>query len=318
MEFYNIIDKGNYKVFLPEKCHFSIGTSPYYAHQNALAIDIYQDLFLENFEAVSPVSGKIIKTKELIAPPPKFRNGINKDYIILIENQADPEIVYKILHVCPKIKEGEKIDVGDILGTTIRNGYFAYWSTPHIHLEIRAKEDAIRARGGKNFSLSILRKNDQADLPRSPLNAIPLAIENVCAEYILARLPKELYLKLDRIYGIKGRINNLFCIIDGGIPMYKNGTLLSDQIGNFKANMQIYWETFNIGFLNEIRGDFGLYHFNPLNILINDQRIRGISLFLANFEPLLKIIPFKSSQFEFKRKSQVSLTIQNVDSLIKH
>ena len=46
--FYDIVKMVDLQVSIPETSHFSVGTSPYYAHQHGLAIDIYQNLFLEN------------------------------------------------------------------------------------------------------------------------------------------------------------------------------------------------------------------------------------------------------------------------------
>ena len=121
-KFYDIIKINGIGVSIPKTSHFSIGTSPYYAHQHGLAIDIYQNLTLENYKAVSPVSGKIFKIKTLIAPKPKFSDGIDKDYLLLISNLSNPDLLWKIMHIKPYQKEGETIEVGDILGETIRNG----------------------------------------------------------------------------------------------------------------------------------------------------------------------------------------------------
>lgn len=93
-EFYNIINKDNINVSIPQNSHFTVGTSPYYAHQHGLAIDIYHDLSLKNYDVLSPISGKVIKTKTLIAPKPKFFEGIKEDYLILISNSHNPEIVF--------------------------------------------------------------------------------------------------------------------------------------------------------------------------------------------------------------------------------
>ena len=63
--FYDIVRTEDLHISIPETSHFSIGTSPYYAHQHGLAIDIYHNLTLENYEVLSPVSGNIIKIKPL-------------------------------------------------------------------------------------------------------------------------------------------------------------------------------------------------------------------------------------------------------------
>ncbi|MFX1446070.1 MAG: hypothetical protein ACFFHV_21890 [Promethearchaeota archaeon] len=310
-EFYNIIDMENVKVSIPVSSHFTIGTSPYYAHQHGLAIDIYQNLDLENYEVLSPISGEVIKTKTLIAPKPKFNNGTNKDYLTLIRNSDNPEVVFKILHVNPRIQEGEKIEIGDFIGKTIRNGYFAYWSSPHLHLEIRPKNDAIRARGGKNFSLAI---KDRHKIGHNKeifhMEKIPVKIKAVYPEFILINFPENLYYCIGPIFGVKGNVNNFTCIVDGGIPIYKNGIVLFQNDYNPNFPKELFLNDNKIGTLWEFRGIFGFVRFDHVNFALNTKKIRGISLFLANFIPLIKIIPFNKNEFSFNLNSTQYLTIE--------
>ncbi|MFX0012459.1 MAG: hypothetical protein ACFE9R_19250, partial [Candidatus Hermodarchaeota archaeon] len=71
-----VVDQPNIKIHLSEHSHFSIGTSPYYAHQNAIAMDIYHQITIENYNVVSPISGKVLQIRELKAPKPRFKDGI--------------------------------------------------------------------------------------------------------------------------------------------------------------------------------------------------------------------------------------------------
>ncbi|MHA2185783.1 MAG: hypothetical protein ACXAAI_12365, partial [Promethearchaeota archaeon] len=148
LQFYDIVNMEDTRVSIPHSSHFTIGTSPYYAHQHGLAIDVYHSLPLENYEVFSPVSGVIEKVKILRAPKSRFVGGIDKDYLTLVRNPHNNRFVYKILHVKPTVQLGDRLEVGDSMGTTIRNGYFAYWSSPHLHIEVRASNNAIRASGG--------------------------------------------------------------------------------------------------------------------------------------------------------------------------
>lgn len=310
-EFYNIINRENVKVSIPDDSHFTIGTSPYYAHQHGLAIDIYQNLDLENYEVLSPISGEVIKTKTLIAPNPKFYDGINEDYLTLIRNFTNPKTVYKIMHVRPSVQEGEKVEIGDFLGKTIRNGYFAYWSSPHLHLEIRTIGDAIRARGGIDFKLTLKNNHKIADnKKKNHMEKIPVIIKAVYPEFILVNFPENLYYCIDPIFGVKGIINNLTCIMDGGIPIYKNGIVLFQNDYNPNTSSDLFLNDHIVGTLWGSRGNFGFIKFNQIRFALNNKEIRGISLFLANFVPLIKLIPFKKNEFSFNLKSTQYLTIE--------
>ena len=310
-EFYDIVKMDDIRVSIPHTSHFSIGTSPYYAHQHGLAIDIYHNLTLENYEVLSPISGNILKIKTLKAPKPKFLNGVDIDYLILVSNPSNSEKLWKIMHVKPTIKVGDLIEIGDPIGKTIRNGYFAYWSSPHLHLEIRPFNDAIRARGGIDFSLAIEKKdNAKESFKKVKTTQIPVEIHSIYPEMILGYFPKHFYHKLIPIYGVKIRVNHLNCILDGGIPHYKIGTVLCQQECNPDTYYSVYLGPHRIGTLHELRGQFAFFKFESIEFLLNNKKLRGISLYLANFLPLIKIIPYKKSEFSFKRKSVQYLSIK--------
>ncbi|MFX1277782.1 MAG: hypothetical protein ACFFA3_00090 [Promethearchaeota archaeon] len=308
--FYDIVRTEYLHISLPETGHFSIGTSPYYAHQHGLAIDIYQNLSLENYEVLSPVAGKVLKIKPLIAPKPKFIGGIAKDFLILINNPSNPKLIWKLMHVKPSIRVGDEINIADPLGKTIRNGYFAYWSSPHLHLEVRPSDDAIRARGGKNFTLISETEENQGDVKKKlDYRDVPVEIVEVHPEFLLVRFPESFYYKITPIHGIRVVVNQDYCLLDGGIPHYKVGTVISDQYHLFKVNNSVYLGTKKIGTLHETKEQFGFLKFNSIKFFINDKEIRGISLYLAKFLPLVKIIPYEKKQFSFKPNSIQCLSI---------
>ena len=303
-EFYNLVNMDGIRVSIPQASHFSIGTSPYYAHQHGLAIDIYPNLTLENIEILSPVSGKIQQIKKLRAPKSKFSDGVDVDYLILLNSPKNSEILWKIMHVNPNVNIGDQIEVGDLLGKTIRNGYFAYWSSPHLHLEIRPINDAIRARGGKRFSLEIKKKKMSNEFSKEiNTDQIPIEIHSIYPEMILARLPKHFYHNLFPFYGVKTTVNNFKCLLDGGIPHYKIGMVILEQKYTSNNLYPVYLGSHKIGILHEISGQFGFFKFDNITFLLNNKEIRGISLYLANFLPLIKIIPYNKNEFSFKPNS---------------
>jgi len=313
--FYDIIRMGDLRVSILENSLFSLGTSPYYAHKHALAVDIYQNISLENYKAVSPIEGKVFQIKELKAPKPKFKNGIDKEYLILIKNKNHPDRIFKTLHINPTVKVGEHIEIGDILGTTIRNGYFAYWSSPHLHLEIRTKKDAIRARGGEPFDLMIIKDQTQIKKNNSLKNdkrkKIPIKIHKMIPEFILGYLSQDSYYKIPPFYGVRGTIGDMICLIDGGIPLYRNGIAIFKKTNNILNSNLLCLGPSKIGRINRIKGRFGFFDCNFVRLLLNNIPIRGISLFLANFLPLIKIIPMKRNQFSFEENTIQYLSIES-------
>jgi hypothetical protein len=310
IRFYDIVRTDDLHISIPETSHLSIGTSPYFAHQHGLAIDIYHNLSLENYEVLSPVAGKILKIRHLLAPKPKFRGGVDKDFLILITNPSNPNLVWKLMHVKPFGKVGDQVDIGTPLGETIRNGYFAYWSSPHVHLEARLSEDAVRARGGKEFSLFFERNENSNSFSRT-LNyrKVPVKIIRVYPEFILGKFPDSFYYKIPPFQGIRAEINQENCLLDGGIPHYKVGTVISGQNQNFNIYDSVFLGKNKIGILHETREKLGFLKFDLVRFSLNNKEIRGISSYLAKFPPLVKIIPNKKNQFFFKLNSIQTLNI---------
>lgn len=307
---YPLIYESNVEIYALEHSHFTIGTSPYYAHQNAIGIDIYEQMTIENYEVVSPVSGKILQIKEMQAPKPRFKGGIDKEYLTVIENPNDKNTVYKILHIKPALKVGQEIEPGDYLGTTIRNGYFAPWSSPHLHLELKRPQDVFRAKRGLSFPLNT-QKDIISDLQEEITykEQIPIIIEYECNEFFLARFPDDLYYFIKPFYGVKGTGGKQSFILDGGVPQYKHGIIHFKNEKEPQSIQQINLNGVKIGTLSSIHGNYGFVNFTPVNITLKDIPIRGISLFLANFHPLIKLIPFHRNDFEIKENSMLYLHV---------
>jgi hypothetical protein len=163
-----------------------------------------------------------------------------------------------------------------------------------------------------SFALAFDRKKLEKEVFESEkfLN-IPVEIHAIFPEFILVRLPKYFYQRIFPYYGIKVRVNNQNCILDGGIPHYKIGTVISHQKFNSDTYSSIFLGTDKIGTLRETNGQFGFFKFDLIKFLLNDKEIRGISLYLANFLPLIKIIPNKKNEFSFKPRSVQYLTMSS-------
>ena len=299
-----VVDQSNIKIYLSEHNHFSIGTSPYYAHQNAIAMDIYHRITIENHNVVSPISGKVLQIKELKAPKARFKNGIDREYLTIIENPHDNKTVFKVLHIKPEVEPGQKLEPGDNFGKTIRNGYFAPWSSPHIHLEMKRPEDTLRAKEGLPFTINFKEQTpNELVEKRAYFNQIPVKIEFIYNEFFLCHFPEDLYQHIEPFYGVKGTNSHISFIVDGGIPQYKHGIIHLHNKGDSNKIDEIHLNTMRIGTLTGFQEKYGFVNFDNVKFLLNNTLIRGISLFLAKNRPLIKLIPFNKEEFELKLNS---------------
>ena len=150
-------------VTLPESVlerypRLSLYNSPYVAHDAGCAIDLYPEVGPERAtSAPSPVSGSVLDTRSVRAPPKPY--AAEEDHLILVELDdgsldAPPGTVARVLHVDPAVEAGDRVAVGDSLGTLVRAGFFAPWVDNHVHLGFRAPEaNPYRAAGSVPVAL---------------------------------------------------------------------------------------------------------------------------------------------------------------------
>lgn len=126
---------------------FTLYNSPYVAHDDGSAIDLYPS----GETAPSPISGEVLDTRAVKAPPKPYAE--THDYLILVDTGTH---VARLLHVEPSVEPGDSVEIGDSLGTLVRAGFFAPWVPNHIHLGYRTQESNLyRAAGSLPLSVDI-------------------------------------------------------------------------------------------------------------------------------------------------------------------
>jgi hypothetical protein len=134
---------------------FSLYNSPYTAHDRGCAIDLYPDAGLgpttdgTPLPAPSPVAGTVLDTRTVRAPSKPY--AADHDHLTLVDTG---EGVARLLHVEPVVEPGDRVAVGDHLGTLVRAGFFAPWVDNHVHLEVRrSTKDPYRASGSERLAV---------------------------------------------------------------------------------------------------------------------------------------------------------------------
>ena len=129
---------------------FSRFNSPYPAHDDGRAIDLYP----AGESGLSPVAGVVRDTRTVGCPDRRY--AADTDHLIVVDLDEDwcrragvePGTVARILHVIPAVSTGERIAVGDALGPMTRSGFFGQWVDNHVHLGFRGPDaDPLRASG---------------------------------------------------------------------------------------------------------------------------------------------------------------------------
>nr|WP_089883641.1 hypothetical protein [Halogeometricum limi] len=228
---------------------FSLYNSPYPAHDRGCAIDLYP----ASNEGLSPVSGEVLETRTVRAPPKPYAHG--DEFLILVDAG---DYVARILHVDPDVEAGETVEVGDSLGQMIRSGFFAPWVANHVHVGFRRHDQNLRRATG---SLPAV-----ADAPVEPLawDGTGTVVETA-ATYALLDSP--VHPNPGETFAGIGTDDGR--VLDGGFAHYAAGGVLTAG------------DDGPVSFLGHRVGDATGRNvpWRDIDVLANGERITGLSLF---------------------------------------
>ncbi|QFU81865.1 hypothetical protein [Natronorubrum aibiense] len=130
---------------------FSLYNSPYPAHDEGCAIDLYPGTLRDGrtTTAPSPVSGIVIETRAVRAPSKPY--APEHDYLILLECDGPAALeglVVRVLHVNPSVEAGQHVERGESLGNLVRAGFFAPWVDNHLHVGVRRPDQNLHRAAG--------------------------------------------------------------------------------------------------------------------------------------------------------------------------
>ncbi len=139
------------RAFFEPYRRFTCYDSPYRAHDRGCAVDLFPGTLRDGrtTAAPSPVSGTVLETRTVRAPPKPYASA--HDHLVLIACTGPAPLaglVARILHVEPSVAAGDRVVVGDSLGRLVRAGFFAPWVDNHLHVGFRKPtQNHYRASG---------------------------------------------------------------------------------------------------------------------------------------------------------------------------
>ena len=270
-------------------------------------IDIYPSQLTFGGEVHSPVSGTIRKIQSFRGHSTLPRYS-KLEYLILVQNDDDPSVYTKILHVKParSLSQGEHIDIGDKIGEYIRSFFFARWTDPHLHCELRPKDDTVRARGALQLNLC---------QPLSPSKEFRKISETPLEAKLVKYTPNALFLEVNedafskqKLIGLKVSIekmgeNVLFSgIIDAGIPHFGHGGIFTEDADKISQGDIVKVNGIAIGkiFETDPINKFVRFHPYSLHIRWKDMAFKGISCRLSLKDRFIKIITKSMNSFRYQ------------------
>lgn len=245
---------------------FSLYNSPFVAHDEGCAVDLYP----EDEVVPSPVAGEVVETKRVRAPPKEY--AAEHDWLVLIDTG---DAVARLLHVDPSVAAGDRVAVGDPLGETVRAGFFAPWVPDHLHLEFRDPgANPYRASGSTRLALGV-------DVEPLAWDGTGTVVET---GETWARLdapahpaPGERFVGLANGGDAGGRPAG---VVDGGLPHYEGGGLLGgggadgDDAADRETPVRVAGQRVGVARGRTVAWD-------DVTVLANGDPITGLALFCA-------------------------------------
>lgn len=248
---------------------FTCYNSPYVAHNEGCAIDLYP---LDG-TAPSPVAGEVLATHTVQAPNQPY--AAEKDHLIIIDTEGGPmgsrtfytpsgePAVARIMHVDPAVEAGDEVAVGDSLGDLVRAGFFAPWVDNHLHVGFR-DPDANHVRASGSLPLTVEPSVEPLEWDGTG-TVIEVGETFAMLDAPVHPDPGEHYV------GIAADTGDV--AVDGGLPHFPGGGLFGEGAGPVSllgtvigaaSSRQVAWE--------------------DITITANGEEILGLSLFAARDE----------------------------------
>ncbi|WP_460559574.1 hypothetical protein [Halorubrum pallidum] len=244
---------------------FSRFNSPYRAHDDGSAIDLYPS----GSTGPSPVSGVVRETRTVGCPDRPY--AADEDHLIVVDldeawcrrTGAPPGTVARLLHVVPAVEAGDRVAVGDTLGELTRSGFFGRWVDDHVHLGFRPPEtDPIRASGSLPVTAAV-------DVEAVEWDGTGTVVERGPTHVVLDApshpAPGERFAALASDEGVP---------LDGGLTHYAGGGTFRERPLDDGTALSLWGSRVGVARGRSIRWD-------DAAVVANGERVTGLSLFGA-------------------------------------
>jgi hypothetical protein len=270
------------EIFAEPDWEYTFFGSPYPAHHESKAMDIYQGKEFGEV-ALSPVSGVVYKTMRFSSPSTGKKSL--PEYLTLIRSG---DFLAKIMHIKPTVEEGDRVSVGDPIGKFIVNGYFTYWVDAGMHLEVRDLKDFVRARGGYELAPAVEEGAELADV--SSLNGVVVS----ASKRNVAVLPD--FSKTAKV---------------GGRPAYLDGATIIGRcgvIGRFPVGETVFFNGIRIGKVSHVGEHMSAVKLDDLLVYADGVEYGGLSMMFGS--RLVRLLLKKFGEPKLKVGDRVSIILE--------
>lgn len=275
---YRIGESKGINLYAPRDAYFSYFNSPYFSHSHASAIDIYPAHREWGGPVLSPISGKLVRIQKTSMGRKKDFPTEDYDFGMAIQPKYSDENIVRILHCNPTLKIDDRVEKGDIIGTTLRSRYFNYWTGPHYHIEVMHK-DSFR-RSTRSYPLKIPFRYQERKVTGVKTET-EFLVSSVSKDNIIGYPTEFLHAEIGGYNGLAAMDadSKTLGILDGGISHYRHGGVVGhekESVGSI-----IHLQNIPIGTVQQSMNYASFFQRNTSVLsYLNGILLRGLSCFI--------------------------------------
>ncbi|MEM2922462.1 MAG: hypothetical protein QXF26_09130 [Candidatus Bathyarchaeia archaeon] len=284
-QFITVATSGGVEISADAKGPVSFFNSPYFSHECASAIDVYSQPCKD--DALSPVDGILIEKRMVHTPYPRHFQCSGLEHLLIIQSSQRRDLFVRILHANSSLEVGDRVRVGEFIGKLVRSGFFDFWTEKHLHVEVRGLGNLVRAKG----SLTIAPNLPDGEVEGEALVRCPyLRVVRCFRDYVLAEA-LEGTVSLGLFLGFGCSVRGKVGLLDGGIPHYGFGGVVFSRGEKVEAGDPVTLWGMMVGRVSAVYDGMAVFRSYPLSVELDGHRLHGLSFYLWQRPPLLKLIP---------------------------
>jgi hypothetical protein len=286
------------EICAPDDSYFSFYNSPYISHGQGSSVDIYP--FHQNWSdiVVSPVTGKVVKIKKMKMGRPREFPTDDHDFGIGIQPEYSDTDIVRILHCKPSVSVGGSIEIGEVIGETLRSRFFNYWTGPHYHVEVMALDSFERSSQSYPFK-QLFQFHQSKGVKQSA--KIEFEISQVTEDFVKGFPRNVEHASLSGLIGLAAKNQDYvnLGILDGGLSHYERGGVVGGI--DIELNTLVYLARHPVGTITDsnqfLRGP-------SITSTLDGYNLRGLSCFIypevytKKGVPPLVLVPRQYGQFK--------------------
>ncbi len=283
-----IAEAAGVSLAVPDDAYLSFFNSPYAGHSLGSAVDVYPFERTWGCPVPSPANGVIKEIKKMKMGRRKPFETADHDFAVGIAPEGSDDLLIRVMHLSPSLSPGDHVEMGSVLGETLRSRYFNYWTGPHFHMEIMRSRNFHRAT--KSMPLEVdLGESRLRQASGSPHDQ---EVMEASADWVTVRGTGFDICQCGHYYGIAGFTNKSGSggILDAGLTHYGHGALVGSEQPEESETIQ--FQSVEVGRMHWSRRNLHFFvRTNELALSLGEHALRGLSAFLYPKQYLKEGVP---------------------------